>query len=373
MKQKKLIFKWIKRLVLSIPVVFSPLFFIIIIAGGLAIGTTAMTQQSMSKTGNVVGNTGLSNEVKQYEPLVTRLATQYQMQFYVPYLLAIMQVESGGVGRDVMQASESKGLAPNSIETPEESIIAGIEHLKNILSDSKTVGVDFWTTIAAYNYGRNYVNFISKRGGTHTLALSEEYSKTVVAPSLGNHTAETYKYSNKISRLYQKEYLYRNGGNFFYVELVKQYLVFSDDSIGNGIISTGLPLADWDDVVITSRFGYRYLFGKTSFHQGVDFVYKDGRIDSPIYSIGEGVVVYADNERGGGGNTVIVKHQENYYSYYMHLKSFSVSKGDTISKGQQVGIMGNTGRSTGTHLHLGISKNYWSDYIDPLKELNLGE
>ena len=58
------------------------------------------------------------------------------------------------------------------------------------------------------------------------------------------------------------------------------------------------------------------------------------------------------------GTYVYVQHGNNYFTQYMHLAKYNVSVGQTVSRGQQVGSMGNSGFSTGTHLHLGVSIGY---------------
>ena len=64
------------------------------------------------------------------------------------------------------------------------------------------------------------------------------------------------------------------------------------------------------------------------------------------------------------GNHVDIDHHNGYISIYMHLKSRAVKKGDQVEKGQLIGVMGSTGKSTGKHLHLAIKKN--GHYINPL-------
>lgn len=120
--------------------------------------------------------------------------------------------------------------------------------------------------------------------------------------------------------------------------------------------------------IITSRFGWRNVFGENDFHEGLDISGTGYR--SPIYSIQNGVVLKTGYS-SSMGNYIYINHNNGYYSVYMHFSKLLVSKGDTVIKGQTIGLMGNTGRSTGTHLHLGISINgapYSSTgkFIDPL-------
>lgn len=112
---------------------------------------------------------------------------------------------------------------------------------------------------------------------------------------------------------------------------------------------------------ITSRYGQRSMGN----HKGVDIV---GPTGSPIYASDDGVVTYADFENGGYGNIVKIDHQNGYETYYAHCSEILVKKGDVVKKGDLIAKVGNTGRSTGSHLHFEIRKNGETqnplDYID---------
>lgn len=123
--------------------------------------------------------------------------------------------------------------------------------------------------------------------------------------------------------------------------------------------------------VITSRLGWRW----GSYHNGVDIA-GTGH-GSPIYSIQSGVVVSL-GYNSTMGNYVYVDHQNGYVSVYMHLAFHAdgLTKGSTVLKGQELGGMGTTGRSTGTHLHLSVWVNGYpyssgAHFIDPLELYNL--
>ncbi|MBQ3053635.1 MAG: M23 family metallopeptidase [Clostridia bacterium] len=101
---------------------------------------------------------------------------------------------------------------------------------------------------------------------------------------------------------------------------------------------------------ITSRYGPRW----GSVHTGLDMALATG---SPVRSCDEGRVTFAGWNRGGYGNLIIVDHGNGYQTYYAHLSKIYVKKGEIVAQGETIGAVGNTGFSTGPHLHLEIRKN----------------
>ncbi|MFG2887043.1 peptidoglycan DD-metalloendopeptidase family protein [Streptomyces sp. NPDC048297] len=101
----------------------------------------------------------------------------------------------------------------------------------------------------------------------------------------------------------------------------------------------------------------------SGYHTGVDFVVPTG---TPLKAVGAGTVVSA-GWGGAYGNQVVIRLNDGYYAQYAHLSQLSVSAGQTVTAGQQVGLSGATGNVTGPHLHFEIrtTPNYGSD-IDPL-------
>jgi len=97
---------------------------------------------------------------------------------------------------------------------------------------------------------------------------------------------------------------------------------------------------------ITSRFGKRN--GKP--HHGVDIA---SQVGSPIKSVLDGEVAYSDWQRGYG-NVLILKHNKGLMTVYAHNKKNYVEKGDKVLKGETIALMGNTGNSTGPHLHFEV-------------------
>ncbi len=97
-------------------------------------------------------------------------------------------------------------------------------------------------------------------------------------------------------------------------------------------------------------------------HHAVDIANSEG---TPIYAADSGYVVAAGWKQGGYGKVVIVNHGNGFQTLYAHLSVISVSVGESVTRGQQVGRMGNTGHSTGSHLHFEIRKG--SQLSDPLE------
>ena len=117
-----------------------------------------------------------------------------------------------------------------------------------------------------------------------------------------------------------------------------------------------------DELINVGAFGnIRKDNGITIQHLGVDL---DAEQGTPIYAINDGQVVFA-GELTVYGKTIIIDHGLGIYSLYLHLSEFKTSKGLMVERGEIIGLTGNTGWSTGPHLHLSIKANKAS--VDPLK------
>lgn len=105
----------------------------------------------------------------------------------------------------------------------------------------------------------------------------------------------------------------------------------------------------------TSGFGPRRdpKNGRRAFHSGIDLA---GPRGTPVRATGAGEVVFS-GRKGGYGNTIKIRHAFGFESVYAHLDRRRVSVGDWVERGERIGDMGNTGRSTGTHLHYEIRMN----------------
>ena len=159
----------------------------------------------------------LSPEVLALQALVEKYAKQYGISDHVGTLLAIIQVESGGVLADVMQSSESAGLPPGAIKDKEASINQGCKYYAELVKRAKQLGVDGDSIVQAYNYGGGFLDYVAKNGKKYSFELAESFAKQ---HSGGVRVLPLPK--NAISTAKNGGWRY-NYGNMFYVMLVQQY------------------------------------------------------------------------------------------------------------------------------------------------------
>ena len=114
---------------------------------------------------------------------------------------------------------------------------------------------------------------------------------------------------------------------------------------------------------VSSPFGERVdpITGQASWHAGVDFAGHDG---SDVIAVASGIVTFAGN-RSGYGKVVEISHSGGMATRYAHHKTLTVKAGDVVKKGDTIGTMGSSGRSTGPHVHFEVLKNGRS--IDPAR------
>ncbi|MEZ4436923.1 MAG: M23 family metallopeptidase [bacterium] len=112
-----------------------------------------------------------------------------------------------------------------------------------------------------------------------------------------------------------------------------------------------------DAGTLTSGFGRR---GRR-IHKGIDLAADPG---TPIKAAAAGEVIYSDNKQRGYGNLVIIQHADDFVTVYAHNRRNLVDEGETVGQGAVIAELGNTGRSTGPHLHFEIRLK--SKAVDPL-------
>jgi len=135
----------------------------------------------------------------------------------------------------------------------------------------------------------------------------------------------------------------------------------------NSSIPAIQPISVKELVRISDHFGFRSdPFSKVrTMHYGVDFT---GPIGIPIYATGDGVVLEAAYSFNGYGNQIIIDHGFGYKTRYAHLSKIQVQTGEIIKRGFQIGLLGNSGKSTGPHLHYEVYHRNQS--TDPMNYFN---
>ena len=123
------------------------------------------------------------------------------------------------------------------------------------------------------------------------------------------------------------------------------------------------PVSNADLTRIASGYGWRIdpIYKTKKMHWGLDFTAETG---TNVYATGNGVIKDIEQKRWGYGNSIIIDHGFGYVSRYAHLSAFDVEVGDTVVRGQIIGKVGSTGKSTAPHLHYEIEKN--GKKIDPI-------
>lgn len=123
------------------------------------------------------------------------------------------------------------------------------------------------------------------------------------------------------------------------------------------------PVADKDVTRFASGFGYRIhpIYKTRKMHTGVDLT---APVGTKVYATGDGVVIKAGYSRGGYGKRVFIDHGFGYKTIYAHLSEIDVKDGQKIKRGDVIGAVGNTGRSTAPHLHYEV--RYKNKPVNPV-------
>jgi murein DD-endopeptidase MepM/ murein hydrolase activator NlpD len=135
--------------------------------------------------------------------------------------------------------------------------------------------------------------------------------------------------------------------------------LMSEQLIQSNTYLSGRPI---DKGWVSSPYGRRIdpFNGKVAWHQGIDFA--TGRTGVEVQAVASGVVTYA-GEKQGYGHMVKINHGNGYETLYAHDEKLLVTPGDIVKKGQVIALSGNSGRSTGPHVHFEVHKN--GRVVDP--------
>ena len=160
---------------------------------------------------------------------------------------------------------------------------------------------------------------------------------------------------------YRQEMLARKMHNFIEqlstdarLEEIRQQEIMQAIQYQNDLLSSTpsiLPAQGW----ISSEFGYRNspFTGRREMHSGIDI---SAPIGTPIYAPADGQVVFSGRD-GGYGISLVINHGRGISTRYAHMQRYTVEKKHKVSRGQLIGYVGNSGRSTGPHLHYEILVN----------------
>lgn len=116
-----------------------------------------------------------------------------------------------------------------------------------------------------------------------------------------------------------------------------------------------------EKVVVSSQFGTR----GSDFHEGVDLSVPSG---TSVYAAEAGTVLYASNRISGYGSMVVIRHNSKIATVYAHNSRLLVKRGDRVKRGQKIAYSGQTGRSSGPHLHFEVRSGVAA--MDPMRVLN---
>jgi murein DD-endopeptidase MepM/ murein hydrolase activator NlpD len=124
-----------------------------------------------------------------------------------------------------------------------------------------------------------------------------------------------------------------------------------------------IPIEDKELTRLSSPFGIRNdpIYNVPKMHSGLDFTAPTG---SKIYAAGDGIIEIMEFSSGGYGNHVVVNHGFGYKSHYAHMSEFKTRVGKKVQRGELIGLVGSTGKSTAPHLHYEVIKN--GNKIDPI-------
>jgi murein DD-endopeptidase MepM/ murein hydrolase activator NlpD len=223
------------------------------------------------------------------------------------------------------------------------------------------------------NNGVEYDIFKASQNRALTKELSLAFSKINIKKDIKNGDAIAVNYVQKVrtgkpsgnvkvvgamvKTKHNEYYSFLNEKDHKYYDQFgnpqKEEFVFTGTPVYNARISSGF-----------SSKRYHPILHRVRPHYGVDY---SGSTNTKIYSVADGVVSFSGDKRDGYGRIITIRHKYGFESLYAHLNGYAVKGGARVKKGDLVGYMGNTGLSTGTHLHFGLYK--YNQPINPMTEM----
>ncbi|WP_079524942.1 MULTISPECIES: bifunctional lytic transglycosylase/C40 family peptidase [Halobacillus] len=151
---------------------------LILLLASAALGLKSEQQPNYGNVGTIHGKAQVPDYIAKWRPLLETYTEKYGVAEYTEFLLALMAQELGASDTlDIMQASESLGLPPNTIQDPIRSVQVGVQYFADLLQRGEEAGVDFKTIVQSYNFGVGYIDFIAEHGGKHTPELAKTFAQ----------------------------------------------------------------------------------------------------------------------------------------------------------------------------------------------------
>ncbi len=258
----------------------------------------------------------------------------------------------------IKEGEDLETIADNHNLNIEELLVANPQFTAAnvLLTPGEEINVGLIAPLVSVVYRKTAVEDIDVAFKTEVVKDSTKYNDFSQVTTVGQ---------NGVKRITQ-DIKYVNGEiqslNIVHQEVIKdtinQVVVQGTKVVGGGYYhyDESQGNADWSwptisPFVITSKFKWRW--GRQ--HQGIDI--SGCGYGSPIFAVKEGVVTHVNHDRNKSeGLAVYIEHADGYVTQYMHLAKILVKKGDQVKREQKIGLMGSTGSSNGTHLHLGVWK-----------------
>lgn len=199
-------------------------FFALLLFVGVVIGEkedNSTEEEASVVEGEINQEEDVSSETLKHQSTVEKYTKKEGIPDHSATLLAIIEEESGSKVQDVMQSSESKGLARNTLDT-EDSIEQGVNYFAELLSKADDLGVDDWSVVQAYNYGEGFLNYVAEHGKKYSFEIAENFAKD-------QSDGEKATYTSLVAKKRGNDWRY-NYGNMYYVDLIKQHVQASEDS-----------------------------------------------------------------------------------------------------------------------------------------------
>lgn len=297
---------------------------------------------------------GLPSFVTQ-EMIVGALKAQDETGY--PASVTIAQIiQESGYGQYGPGGEDGKGLSYLAFEYCNLFGIKGIGTAGNVSMKTSEMEEDgsVYSTYAGFRVYNTYTECIEDRSEL----LEEVYS------DLTENVTDANTFAMKVGKRWATDINYGK----HLINTMRRYELYRLDD---------MTLSDFTEMVgefanpcpgstITSLFGRREapIAGATTYHKGLDM--GTGAYNIPTYAAKAGTVVFV-GEAGACGNMITIDHGDGLVTKYMHHAAVFVKEGDTVEQGQQIGLSGTTGNSTGNHLHFQVEENGVA--VDPLRYL----